>query len=150
MTGALVDQPSQPWIGTRMGEEHREALIALIKKYGEVFAWGPKDMPGIKAQVLADFTMENNTRSVSEALSQEKALEEALKWILYVNGESNDREVGAGILSQGVNGEQFEYALRFSFKETNNEAEGIVDSRGYQPLEGSRGFEIGHRTCAME
>ncbi|GAA0167516.1 hypothetical protein LIER_22434 [Lithospermum erythrorhizon] len=65
----------------------------------------------IKAQVLADFIVENSTHSVSEAPSQEKALEEAPKWILYVDRENNHRGAGAGILIQGVNGEQFEYAL---------------------------------------
>ncbi|GAA0159599.1 hypothetical protein LIER_16337 [Lithospermum erythrorhizon] len=35
---------------------------------------------GIKAQVLANFIVENSTRSVSEAPSQEKELEEASKW----------------------------------------------------------------------
>ncbi|GAA0155370.1 hypothetical protein LIER_13117 [Lithospermum erythrorhizon] len=239
-------------IGTQLGEEHREALIALIKKYGDVFARGPEDIPAfeelklylgspklltrpeegeelqlylavskgavssvmlreergaqrpiyyvshvlhgpeenyliiekfvlalvtsarklkayfeahpirvmadkpikrvvsspvqcgrlttwaielsefeinyaprawIKVQVLADFIVENSTHSVFEAPSQKKALEEAPKWILYVDGASNDRGGGAGILIQGVNGEQFEYALRFSFKANNNETE---------------------------
>ncbi|GAA0159307.1 hypothetical protein LIER_16117 [Lithospermum erythrorhizon] len=34
-------------ISTRLGEDHREALRALIKKYEEVFSWGPEDMPGM-------------------------------------------------------------------------------------------------------
>ncbi|GAA0170653.1 hypothetical protein LIER_24873 [Lithospermum erythrorhizon] len=46
--------------------------------------------------------------------------EETPKWILYVDGVSNDKRVGTGILIQGSE-EQFEYALRFSFIATNNE-----------------------------
>ncbi|GAA0146941.1 hypothetical protein LIER_06766 [Lithospermum erythrorhizon] len=79
-------------IGTWLGEEYLEALIALIKKYREVFAWGAEDMIGIKVQVLADFIVENSIRSVSEAPSQEKALEEAPKWILYVDGVTTNNE----------------------------------------------------------
>ncbi|GAA0140491.1 hypothetical protein LIER_01824 [Lithospermum erythrorhizon] len=76
----------------------------------------------IKAQVLADFIVENITRKVDEVPIQERTLEEAPRWTLYVDGASNDKGVGAGILIQGVNGEQFKYALRFSFKATNNKA----------------------------
>ncbi|GAA0164636.1 hypothetical protein LIER_20228 [Lithospermum erythrorhizon] len=152
-------------IGTRLGEEHRRALVALIRRYEEVFAWGPEDMPGmdqdialhklhidpsfkpvkkkkinflddknraiqkeveelvatkamrelqfpewivnvVMAQVLADFIVENNTRSTNEAPSQEKILEEAPKWTLYVDEVSNDKGTGARILIQGANGEQ--------------------------------------------
>ncbi|GAA0165253.1 hypothetical protein LIER_39945 [Lithospermum erythrorhizon] len=78
---------------------------------------------GIKAPVLADFIVENNTHMVDEVPSQERTFEEAPKWTLYVDRASNDKGAGAGILIQGVDGEQFEYALCFSFKATNNEAE---------------------------
>ncbi|GAA0153349.1 hypothetical protein LIER_11609 [Lithospermum erythrorhizon] len=53
-------------------------------------------------QVLTDFIMESNAWSTSKAPSQEKALEEAPKWIMYVDGVSNDKGAGAGILIHGV------------------------------------------------
>ncbi|GAA0152326.1 hypothetical protein LIER_10837 [Lithospermum erythrorhizon] len=39
-------------IGTRLGEEHRRRLIALIREYMDVFAWGPKDMPRIDPNIV--------------------------------------------------------------------------------------------------
>ncbi|GAA0172996.1 hypothetical protein LIER_26706 [Lithospermum erythrorhizon] len=91
-------------------------------------------MLGVKAQVLVDFIVENNTRSADGAPSQKKTPEAVPKWILHVDGASNDKGIGAGILSQGADGEQFEYALRFSFKATNNEAEyeAMVTETGLQ------------------
>ncbi|GAA0175348.1 hypothetical protein LIER_28537 [Lithospermum erythrorhizon] len=77
----------------------------------------------IKAQVLADFIVESSTRSIPEAPDQDKKPEEVPKWILFVDGASNNKGAGAGILIKGVDEEQFEYALSFSFKATNNEAE---------------------------
>ncbi|GAA0161833.1 hypothetical protein LIER_18060 [Lithospermum erythrorhizon] len=78
---------------------------------------------GVKAQILADFIVENNTRSVPENPSRREVVVEAPKWTLHVVGVSNCKGVGAGMLIQGVEGEHFEYALRFSFKATNNETE---------------------------
>ncbi|GAA0149046.1 hypothetical protein LIER_08318 [Lithospermum erythrorhizon] len=67
--------------------------------------------------------VENSTHSADEAPSQEKTPEEVPKWIMYVDGAINVKWAGAGIRIQGADGEQFEYALRLSFKATNNEAE---------------------------
>ncbi|MGS7457615.1 hypothetical protein, partial [Mycobacterium tuberculosis] len=38
-------------IGTNMNVQHRSDLIALIREYEDVFAWGPEDMPGIDPQI---------------------------------------------------------------------------------------------------
>ncbi|GAA0187091.1 hypothetical protein LIER_34379 [Lithospermum erythrorhizon] len=38
-------------IGTKLDKEHGEALVTLIKKYEEVFAWGPEDMPGVDREI---------------------------------------------------------------------------------------------------
>ncbi|GAA0170973.1 hypothetical protein LIER_25119 [Lithospermum erythrorhizon] len=38
-------------IGTKLGEEHKQRLIALVREYADIFAWGPKDMPGINPKV---------------------------------------------------------------------------------------------------
>lgn len=46
------------------------------------------------------------------------------QWILYVNGSSNEKGCGAGILlQQSLKGTRFEYAVRFNFRTSNNEAE---------------------------
>ena len=44
-------------------------------------------------------------------------------WFLYVDGSSNNQGSGAGIIVTTPKGIQLEYALRFSFKASNNEAE---------------------------
>ncbi|GAA0187092.1 hypothetical protein LIER_34380 [Lithospermum erythrorhizon] len=62
---------------------------------------------GIQAQVLVDFIVEIE-------------LAQSLK--LWTRTR-NPKRAGEGILIQGVLGEQFEYALRFSFKATNNDAD---------------------------
>ncbi|GAA0140257.1 hypothetical protein LIER_01638 [Lithospermum erythrorhizon] len=107
----VVSNPAQSGILTTWAIELREFEINYTPR------------AGVKERVLADFIMENSTRSADEAPRQEKTPEEVPKWILYADGESNDKGVGAGILIQEADGEQFEYALRFSFKATNNEVE---------------------------
>ncbi|GAA0158804.1 hypothetical protein LIER_15739 [Lithospermum erythrorhizon] len=89
---------------------------------------------GIKAQVLADFVLENSTSKINEAPNLEE-IPEVPKWTLYVDGASNDKGAGAGILIQGENGEQFEYALHFSFKVNNNEAKYETMVTGLQMAE---------------
>ncbi|GAA0168407.1 hypothetical protein LIER_23131 [Lithospermum erythrorhizon] len=34
-------------IGTKLVEDHKRKLIALIREYGDIFAFGPEDMLGI-------------------------------------------------------------------------------------------------------
>jgi ribonuclease HI len=43
--------------------------------------------------------------------------------MLYVDGSSNKRGSGAGIILQGPDGIQVEQSLRFNFKASNNQAE---------------------------
>ncbi|GAA0138366.1 hypothetical protein LIER_00125 [Lithospermum erythrorhizon] len=115
MPGLMMNTIFKDQVGKNM-EIYVDEILVKSKKRGD-------HLIGIKAQVLADFIVENSTRTVDEVPSQERTLEEAPKWTVYVDGASNDKWVGAGILIQGVDGEQFEYVLRFSFKATNNVAE---------------------------
>ncbi|GAA0161973.1 hypothetical protein LIER_18168 [Lithospermum erythrorhizon] len=34
-------------IGSRLGQEHQRKLMTLIREFEDIFAWGPKDMPGV-------------------------------------------------------------------------------------------------------
>ncbi|GAA0173385.1 hypothetical protein LIER_27012 [Lithospermum erythrorhizon] len=62
--------------------------------------------------------------AVSSVLGpRETEAQEVPQWKLYVDGASNEKGLGAGILIKGPKGEVFEYALLFSFKATNNEVE---------------------------
>ncbi|GAA0141160.1 hypothetical protein LIER_02367 [Lithospermum erythrorhizon] len=78
---------------------------------------------GVKAQALADFVVECIAR-VPETVSgpRETDTHGIPPWKLYVDEASNEKAAGARILIKGPNSEAFEYALRFSFKATNNEA----------------------------
>ncbi|GAA0158650.1 hypothetical protein LIER_15616 [Lithospermum erythrorhizon] len=38
-------------IGTLLGEEHEAMLIQVLREYRDIFAWEPKDMPGVDPKV---------------------------------------------------------------------------------------------------
>ena len=69
----------------------------------------------IKAQVLADFVVEM-TRIEDEWLIQHA-------WMLYVNGSSNRKGSGVGVIVKELDDIILEYSLKIDFKATNNEAE---------------------------
>ncbi|KAL0462652.1 UNVERIFIED_CONTAM: hypothetical protein Slati_0152800 [Sesamum latifolium] len=70
----------------------------------------------IKAQVLADFVSEMMEMTIKEA-SQDQ------KWLLHVDGSSTAQGSGAGIVITTPQGEDLEFAIKFGFKASNNEAE---------------------------
>ncbi|GAA0158446.1 hypothetical protein LIER_38655 [Lithospermum erythrorhizon] len=76
----------------------------------------------VKAQALANFVIECTTRDPQEKSECVPEIPKRPQWILYVDGASNPKGSGAGILIQGPEGLQFD-SLRFSFKTTNNEVE---------------------------
>ncbi|GAA0155642.1 hypothetical protein LIER_13328 [Lithospermum erythrorhizon] len=69
--------------------------------------------------------------------SQEKV------WLLYIDGASNPGGSGAGILLWIPEGNMIEYALRFAFTATNNEAEYEALANGL-PLANALGVEHIH------
>ncbi|XP_065036613.1 uncharacterized protein LOC135672085 [Musa acuminata AAA Group] len=71
----------------------------------------------IKAQAVADFIAEL-TQVTGEDLEQPPEA-----WILHVDGSSNSKGAGAGLVLLAPDGHSFEHSLRFGFKATNNEAE---------------------------
>ncbi|XP_077248792.1 uncharacterized protein LOC143888303 [Tasmannia lanceolata] len=109
--------------------------------------------PAIKAQVLADFVAECSIpRQAAEfeivqtpvmeksVTHEERAADEAEAeivpepveqdpsaakplWEVYVDGSSNKGGCGAGLILTGPNGFTADYALRFGFHASNNEAE---------------------------
>jgi len=70
----------------------------------------------IKGQVYADFVAELS----STATHQKRAY---FIWVLSVDGSSNQQGSGASVILEGPNGLLIEQALRFAFKESNNQAE---------------------------
>ncbi|KAL0462137.1 UNVERIFIED_CONTAM: hypothetical protein Slati_0101300 [Sesamum latifolium] len=70
----------------------------------------------IKAQALADFISEMAEMTIKDA-SQDQ------KWLLHVDGSSRAQGSGAGIVITTPQGEDLEFAIKFGFKASNNEAE---------------------------
>lgn len=78
----------------------------------ELLEFGLKYEPRgpMKAQCLADFVVELSTK-LSSAESY---------WNLYVDGSSNTKSSGAGVILEGPDGLIIEQSLRFDFKTSNN------------------------------
>ena len=81
----------------------------------------------IIGQTLADFLVEftyPEDAEETEPSSLPPDLQIAVPtWVLYVDGSSNNQGSGAGIILTTFEGIQLEYALRFGFRASNNEAE---------------------------
>jgi len=67
----------------------------------------------IKGQTYVDFVVELSLA----ATHQEEA---GFRWVLLVDGSSNQQGSGAGVILEGPNGLLIEQALRFTFKASNN------------------------------
>ena len=100
-----------------------------LSEYGVEF----KPRTAIKGQALADFIaeftypVEVNTQE-RQALVDTEAAEKTdepngLVWKLFVDGSSNAQGSGAGLVLVDPDGLKINYALRFGFKASNNEAE---------------------------
>ncbi|KAL0427486.1 UNVERIFIED_CONTAM: hypothetical protein Slati_2923400 [Sesamum latifolium] len=70
----------------------------------------------IKAQALADFVSEMTEMTIKDA-SQDQ------KWLLHVDGSSTAQGSRAGIVITTPQDEDLEFAIKFDFKASNNEAE---------------------------
>ncbi|GAV88759.1 RVT_3 domain-containing protein [Cephalotus follicularis] len=76
--------------------------------------------PAIKSQVLADFVGDNTP---TECMEENPSESEKGIWKLLVDGSSCITGSGAGLVLTCPDGWMLEYALRFKFKATSNEAE---------------------------
>ena len=79
-----------------------------------------KPKTAIKGQVLADFVMEFTS---AELAQNAQAMNDLPIWKLFVDGASNAQGSGAGLILTSPEGIDIEYALRFGFQASNNEAE---------------------------
>ena len=79
-----------------------------------------KPKTAIKGQVLADFAMEFTS---AEPAQNAQAMNDLPIWKLSVDGASNAQGSGAGLILTSPEGIDIEYALRFGFQASNNEAE---------------------------
>uniref|UniRef100_A0A2N9HZJ3 Integrase catalytic domain-containing protein n=1 Tax=Fagus sylvatica TaxID=28930 RepID=A0A2N9HZJ3_FAGSY len=50
--GPMGEEPREVKIGTRCAAEQKEALIALLREFHEIFAWSYQDMPGLDTDIV--------------------------------------------------------------------------------------------------
>ncbi|GJY40215.1 reverse transcriptase domain-containing protein [Tanacetum coccineum] len=95
---------------TKKTPEEKEELIVYLSAAKEA------------GQILADFIVE---RPEEDSLYTPMEVNEELlePWILFMDGSSCADGFGVGLILTNLEGAEFTYALRFRFKETNNEAE---------------------------
>ena len=74
----------------------------------------------IKGQVLEDFVMEFTPAELAE---DTRVTPDLPIWKLFVDGATNAQGSGAGLILTSPEGIDIEYALRFGFQASNNEAE---------------------------
>ena len=79
-----------------------------------------KSKTTIKGQVLVDFVLEFTS---AEPTENTQAPTDLPIWKLSVNGATNAQGSGAGLILTSPEGIDIEYALRFGFQASNNEAE---------------------------
>ena len=73
-----------------------------------------------KGQVLADFIMEFTS---VELVGNTQTTPDLPVWKLFIDGVANDQGSGVGLILTSPEGIDIEYALRFGFQTSNNEAE---------------------------
>ncbi|KAM1302456.1 hypothetical protein ACFX2H_013381 [Malus domestica] len=106
-------------------------MIKWVIALGEFdISYQPK--PAEKGQAVADFIADftypvdivSTPKEVVSLPSKAQKIEPtAPAWSVYVNGSSNQQGCGAGLILTTPNKVAMEYALRFKFKASNNEAE---------------------------
>ena len=79
-----------------------------------------KPKTAIKGQVLEDFVMEFTS---AEPAGNTQATHDLPIWKLSVDGAANAKGSGAGLILTSPEGIDIEYALKFGFQASNNEAE---------------------------
>ena len=79
-----------------------------------------KPKTSIKGQILADFVMELTSVELAE---DTQMMPDLPIWKLSVDGAANAQGSGVGLILTSPEGIDIEYALRFGFRASNNEAE---------------------------
>ena len=102
---------------------HKPEVSGRLMKWAiELSEFGIRYKPktAIKGQILADFIMEFAPVGLPEPTQSEDDLP---IWKLSIDGASNAQGSGAGLILTSPEGIDVEYALRFGFHASNNEAE---------------------------
>ncbi|KAL0303107.1 UNVERIFIED_CONTAM: hypothetical protein Sradi_6178800 [Sesamum radiatum] len=105
-------------IGSRMREETKEEIVLCLQRNADIFAWTPQDLEGIDPKVITHYL---NIDPSLKIVKQKKR---------YF-GPKKDKIIRAevdicsytGIVITSPQGEDLEFAIKFGFKASNNEAE---------------------------
>ena len=104
-------------------------VLHKLETFGRLMKWAIelsefdiryKPKTAIKGQVLADFIMEFTS---TEPVKNAQTVTDPSIWKLFVDGAANAQGSGAGLILTSLEGIYIEYALRFGFHTSNNEAE---------------------------
>jgi hypothetical protein len=88
------EEPKEVKIGTHFTIEHKEALIALLREFHEIFAWSYQDMPGLDTDIVVHkIPLKPKCKPVRQALRRMK-----LEVILKIK-EEVEKQLKAGFLS---------------------------------------------------
>ena len=88
------EEPKEVKIGTRFTIEQKEALVALLKEFHEIFAWSYQDMPSLDTDIVVHkIPLKPECKPVRQALRRMKP-----KVILKIK-EEVEKQLKAGFLS---------------------------------------------------
>ena len=68
------DEPKMVQMGNTLTSFERDALVALLKEFKEVFAWSYEDMPGIDIDIVQHFIpIDPSIKPIKQKLRRMKA-----------------------------------------------------------------------------
>ena len=110
-----------------------KAVLRSVNFFGRISKWGAqlgaydiKYQPrtSIKGQVLADFIAKFTPAEVGPMMVNHVSSIQHMKgWKFYIDGASNSRGLGLGIVLSTPQGQMMELAIRLGFPASNNVAE---------------------------
>ena len=114
-----------------MCREHRSRFPCVCTQQGEsLVAGSPKKQLALgDPEVIQEPPWTTKTITVDETTKGPKVIAEPTQvdptsaWKIFVDGDKNSLEAGAGITLESPKGAIFEQYLRLNFPATNNEAE---------------------------
>ena len=77
------DEPKMIQVGNTLTILEKDALVALLTKFKEVFAWLYEDMPGIDTDIVQHYILTNSTmKPIKQKLRRTKP-----EWTLKIKEE---------------------------------------------------------------
>ena len=87
------DEPKMVQMGNTLTSFERDALVALLKEFKEVFAWSYEDMPGIDIDIVQHFIpIDPSIKPIKQKLRRMKA-----EWTFKIK-EGVEKQYNAGFL----------------------------------------------------